>query len=172
MSRLPRIAEVFAVSSILSFGGTNAIVPHLRREVVSDYAWVSDDGFAEAYALAQVTPGPSTTIVTLLGYQAGGVFGAVIATVAMILPSCALAFLFAWLWQVTGAASWHKILERGLEPVGIGLIASAGLVLSHAVDHDAIAWIVTAAACAALTFTNMNPLVVVALGGLIGLINP
>ncbi len=172
MSRSPHIAQVFAVSSLLSFGGTNAVVPYLRREVVVDNAWVTDTGFAEAYALAQVTPGPSTTIVTLLGYQAGGTTGALVATVAMILPSCALAFACARLWQRTGAAAWHKVLERGLEPVGVGLIGSAGIVLARAVDHGASAWLITVAACAALATTEVHPLLIITMGGLAGLVGP
>ena len=170
MRRLASIAETFGVASLLSFGGTNAVVPHLRREMVAEHAWMTDDRFAEAYAVAQIMPGPSTTIVTLLGYQAGGVTAAAVATIAMILPSCVLAYACSCLWQRSGTAPWHKVLEKGLEPVAIGLIGAAGLVLAHAVDRNTSTSLITVAACVALTTTETSPLLAIALGGVAGLI--
>lgn len=170
LSRLLDIAEIFAASSLMSFGGTNAVIPHLRNEVVTINAWLDDRRFAEAYALAQVTPGPTTTVVTLLGFQAGGIAGAAIATMAMILPSSTIALLAASVWQTSTDAIWHRVLERGLGPVGVGLIGSAGIVVAQSVDKSATAWLVTASSCAALTLTKANPLVVIAFGGLAGLL--
>lgn len=170
VSRLLRMAEVFAASSLMSFGGTNAVVPHLRSEVVTADAWLDDRSFTEAYALAQVTPGPTTTVVTLLGFQSGGLAGAVVATLAMILPSSTVALVCARLWRTSAGATWHKVLEQGLGPVGVGLIGSAGVVVAQSADKGVTAWLVTASSCAALTLTDAHPLAVIALGGLAGLI--
>ena len=170
MKRLLEIAELFGVASLLSFGGTNAVVPHLRDEVVATRHWIGDTNFAECYAVAQVTPGPSVLLVTLLGFQAGGVAGALVATLAMTVPACLLAYAVARVWEGTGDALWHRVLEKGLGPVGVGLVAAAGLVLARAVNHDGLGWLITAAACALLALTRVNPLLVIALGGAAGLI--
>ena len=170
MSRLWTIAGVFGFTSVLSFGGTNAVLPHLRTETVHVRGWMSDRDFVETFAIAQVTPGPSTTVATLLGYQVDGAAGAVVATLAMIVPSCVLVFLIARIWQGSGDALWHRVLEKGLGPVGLGLIAAAGLVLSRAIDHDALGWVITAASCLLLATTRINPLLVIGLGGLAGLL--
>ena len=170
MRRLLEIAELFGVASILSIGGTNAVVPHLRSKVVTAQGWVSDTEFAESYAVAQVTPGPSILLVTLLGYQAEGFLGAAVATLAMTAPACVLAFGLARIWQRSGDALWHKVLEKGLGPVGVGLVSAAGVLLARAVDHDVLGWLITSVACTLLALTEVNPLLVIAIGGTIGLI--
>ena len=170
MRRLLEIAELFGIASVLSFGGTNAVVPHLRSEVVSSHRWMSDPNFADCYAVAQVTPGPSILLVTLLGYQVGGASGAVIATLSMVVPACVIAFVFARVWQGAGDALWHRVLEKGMSPVGVGLVSAAGVVLARAVDHDGLGWLITSIACALLSLTKLNPLLVIAVGGAAALI--
>ena len=170
MNRLWTIAGVFGFTSVLSFGGTNAVLPHLRTETVRVHGWMSDRDFVECFAIAQVTPGPSTTVATLLGYQVDGVVGAAVATFAMIVPSCGLVFGVVRVWQGTDDAPWHKVLEKGLSPVGLGLIAAAGLVLSRSINHDWLGWVITVGAGALLATTRVNPLIVIGLGGLAGLL--
>ena len=168
--RLPQIAGVFGMASLLSFGGANAIVPQLQLESVDRYAWLSDRQFADCFAIAQVTPGPSTLLVTLLGYRAGGVSGALVATLAMCIPSAIIVYIFTRFWLTSGKAKWHVALEHGMAPVGIGLVAAAGVIVARAVDHGPVGWGLTFAAAGALAATNVNPLFVVAAGGAAGLL--
>ena len=168
--RLPRIAGVFAMASLLSFGGANAIVPQLQLESVDRYAWLSDRQFADCFAIAQVTPGPSTLLVTLLGYRAGGFAGALVATLAMCLPSAIIVWIFTRIWLKSGTAKWHGALEHGMAPIGVGLVAAAGIIVARAVDHGPVGWGLTLTAAAALVATKVNPLVVVAAGGAAGLL--
>ncbi len=168
--RLGAIASVFGLASILSFGGANTIVPQLQLATVDQHHWLSDAQFADCFAIGQVTPGPSTMLVTLLGYQAGGLGGAAVATLAMAIPSCILAWAVTRLWLQTGHARWHVALEHGLAPIGVGLIAAAGFIVARVVDHGAFGWGVTIAAAALLVATKLNPLLVIAGGGLAGLL--
>lgn len=168
--RLGAIASVFGSASILSFGGANTILPQLQLATVDEHHWVTNAQFADCFAIGQVTPGPSTMLVTLLGYQAAGLAGAIVATLAMAAPSCVLAWLVTRLWLRTGQARWHVALEHGLAPVGVGLVAAAGFIVARVVDHGVMGWGVTIAALALLAATRINPLLVIAGGGLAGLI--
>lgn len=167
--RLGQIAAVFSVSSLLSIGGANTIVPHLQAQTVQDHAWLSDRQFVDCFAIAQVTPGPNTLLATLLGYRAAGVSGAIVATLAMTLPAVLLAWIVSVFWMRTGKARWHAALEHGLAPLGVGLVAAAAVIVARAVDHSAGAWALTLAALAVLVATRVNPLIVVLAGGLAGL---
>ena len=168
--RLPEIASVFAMSSILSFGGANAVVPHLQEQTVATHHWISDLQFIDCFAISQVTPGPNTLFATLLGFKAAGVAGAVLATVAITLPSAILMYAVTVLWSRTGKARWHTALEHGLAPLGVGLVASAAVVVARGIDHGVASWMVTLAALAALVATKVNPLLVVVAGGIAGLL--
>ena len=169
-ARLGDIASVFGLASILSFGGANTIVPQLQLSTVDTHHWLTAAQFADCFAIGQVTPGPNTMLVTLLGYQAAGLVGALVATLAMAVPSCLLAFVVTRLWLRSGHARWHVALEHGLAPIGVGLVAAAGLIVARTVDHGVLGWGVTIAAAALLAATRLNPLVVIAAGGVAGLL--
>ncbi|WP_158742302.1 chromate transporter [Acidisphaera sp. L21] len=169
-NRLLQICMVFGSASLLSFGGGSAIVPELQLQTVHDYGWLTSRQFADSFAITQVTPGPSTLLVTLLGYRADGLAGALLATVAMIVPASVLVGVVTMLWLRTGHARWHVALERGIAPIAVGLVVASGIIIARTVDHGVSAWAVTLAAGLVLGVTKLNPLAVVCAGGVIGLL--
>ena len=74
------------------------------------------------------------------------------------------------LWLHSGNARWHVALEHGLAPIGVGLVAAAGLIVARTVDHGMLGWGVTIVAGAVLAATRLNPLLVIAAGGVTGLL--
>jgi chromate transporter len=164
-----QICAVFGAASLLSVGGGNAIVPQLQRETVLDQHWLTAAQFADSFAIAQVAPGPSSLLVTLLGYHAAGLSGALLATAAMVLPAAILAWIVTRLWLRTGHARWHEALEHGIAPIAVGLVTAGGVVIANSVDHTASHWALSAIAAAVLSATKINPLYVVLAGGAAGL---
>ena len=163
-----QICLVFATASLLSFGGGNAIIPQIQQQVVHNYGWLTVAQFADAFAIAQVAPGPSTLLVSAVGYQAAGLYGAVLATVAMILPAAVLMFAVAKVWLRIGQSPWRQAIEVGLTPITIGLILSSAMVIAWSIEHSAIQWALTAGATVLLCATRLTPLVVMAACGLCG----
>ena len=170
MSRLLEVCAVFGTASLLSVGGGNAIVPELQRQVVDRFAWLTARQFVDCFAISQVAPGPSTLLVTLLGYKADGLAGALMATVAMVAPAGLLVWLVARLWLKTRVSHWHIALQRGLAPIGVGLVAASGVVIALGIDKGIGGLAVTAAAAAVLLRTKLNPLAVVCAGGIVGVL--
>ncbi len=74
----------------LVFGGGHVVLPLLQAEVVPQ-GWVTSAEFIAGYAAAQAIPGPLFTFSAYLGAVRGswpnGVMGAVVALVAIFLPS-------------------------------------------------------------------------------------
>ncbi len=164
-----QICATFGAASLLSVGGGNAIVPHLQREAVLGRHSLTAAQFADSFAIAQVAPGPSTLLVTLLGYRAAGLPGALLATVAMLLPAAILVWAVTRLWLRSGHARWHTALEHGIAPVAVGLVAASGITVAASADHSAPQWALSAAAAAVLSATKVNPIYVVLGGGAAGL---
>ena len=52
----------------------------------------------------------------------------------MILPAAVIVGLVAHYWLRSGKARWRVALERGMAPIGIGLVAGSGLVVARSVD--------------------------------------
>ena len=71
----------------LSYGGGFVIVPLMQRDAVETYEWMTGAEFLNAVALGQVTPGPVTHTIAVVGYAAAGVGGALLATAVAFAPS-------------------------------------------------------------------------------------
>jgi chromate transporter len=163
-----QIAVVFGSASLLSFGGGNAVIPQIQLETVHTYHWLTSGQFADAFAIAQAAPGPSTLLVSAIGYQAAGIWGAVLATAAMILPACLLMFFAARLWFRTKPSRWRSAVENGLAPIAIGLVLSSAIVIARSTENTLVQVAMTAGATVVLCATRLNPLWIMGACGLIG----
>lgn len=169
---LRALAAVFLRLSLLAFGGANAVIPEMQRQVVDVHHWMTAREFAAMYALAQAAPGPNLMVVSLVGWRVGGFWGAMVSTAAIAAPSSVLTLLASGVWYRFREARWRRALQAGLQPVTAGLVlASAALLIrSTAVDWPMAA--VTAAAAALFLFTRLHPLLILgaaALAGVLGL---
>jgi chromate transporter len=168
VSRLPEIIANFALLSLLAFGGANAVMPEMHRLAVDRHGWMSDGEFADLFALAQAAPGPNAMIVTLIGLRAAGLAGALAATLAMCLPSCALTFTVAQLVDRFRDSPWRAVLQDGLAPVTVGLVLGSGLVLTRAADQTVVAYALTAVAVIWVLTTRLSPLWILAGAAVLG----
>lgn len=120
------------------FGGGYAMLSLIQNEVVVQHAWMTNAEFADIVALSQITPGPIAinsvtyvgyTVGLQLGHTAGGVLGAIIATLAVCLPALTLMILVARFFMRLKNNRWVEGAMRGMRPVVIGMIAAAALLL-------------------------------------------
>ena len=86
-SRLFQIAWLFFKTGLLSFGGAYASLVFVQRGAVAQYHWLSDGQLLDGVALSVATPGPFMLFTTFVGYIAGGIPGAAVATFFVFLPS-------------------------------------------------------------------------------------
>lgn len=163
-----QLCLLFGGASLMSIGGGNSVVPEIELQAVDTYHWLTRGQFADLFALAQAAPGPSILIVTLVGYTAAGVPGAILATVAMVLPAAVLVLLFARFWGRAKRSQWGSAFEHGLAPIAVGLIAASGIIVARGADHSLAQYTLTALATVVFCTTKVNPILIVALAGLVG----
>lgn len=168
-SVLSQMAARFALLSLLSFGGVNVVLPDAHRFVVDTQHWLTDQQFADFFAIAQAAPGPNFLMFALIGWQVAGVVGAITATLAIIVPAGTLAFIVGGLWHRFRNAPWRRAVQTGLAPITIGLVFSSGFVLSSAADHDWGTFAITAVTAVVALGSGLNPLWLFALAGLLGI---
>jgi chromate transporter len=132
---LATLATHFLGLSVLAFGGANAVIPEIHRDAVEVSHWMTDQQFADLFAISQASPGPNILIVTLVGFQVAGVAGALVATAAMCGPPCVFVYFAGRVWHRFRHARWRIVVQAGLVPVSIGLIAAAAMVLARRRSH-------------------------------------
>jgi len=148
----------FVLLSLVAIGGANAVVPEMHRIAVEVEHWMTDRQFAELFALSNAAPGPNVLMVCLIGFQAAGFAGAVVATIAMCGPSSLLTYFVVRRWEKHGNARMKKIIQRGLAPITIGLIAASAFLLTRAAIHDGLGVALGAATFALMVWTKYSPL--------------
>ncbi|HEY7386744.1 MAG TPA: chromate transporter [Beijerinckiaceae bacterium] len=150
-NRLVALFAVFAPLSLLSFGGGQAIVADIQHQTVDVYGFLSNQEFADLFAISRAAPGPSTLIAALIGYHVAGFAGAIAGCLAIYVPSSALVYGAANWWQRRGASPLKRAVERGLAPIAVGLIFAGALSVLRA-SHAGILELLTAAVTALILF--------------------
>jgi chromate transporter len=171
-----QLVILFGSLSLMSIGGGNAVLPEMHLRSVNQDRWVTNSQFADLFSISQTAPGPSILIVGMIGYAAGlpvggvlgGILGGVVATVAMVLPAASLVYAITLFWQRAEQSKWRIAVEKGFAPLTVGLILASSLVMSRAADHDWRAYLLTAVCTLIFVRTTINPLIIVAIAGVIG----
>ena len=121
---------IFFKIGLFSIGGGYAMLPLINSELVA-HGLMTHAEVADIVAISQITPGPfAINAATFAGVRVSGVFGGVVATVAVVLPSLIIATLLARYFFKFEDNVIVKRAMWGLRPVVTGLIASAAAVMA------------------------------------------
>lgn len=157
----------------LVYGGGLVIVPLMEAEVVRQQ-WLAPGEFLVAVAIGQLSPGPVTLTAAVIGYKVAGVLGAIVATVAIFLPSFAFIMLVApWLLKLR-ETRWLQGFLQGITPAVLGAIAATTIPLArHALIQPTVSLSIAsvgigAIALVALLHYKTPPWLLVPGGALLG----
>ena len=164
------LAMTFGVMSLFAVGGANSAIPEMHRVAVDVHHWLTDKQFADVFAIAQLSPGPNVLIVTLIGYAVAGISGALVATLAMCVPTAVPAFYVSRFLRQRSHSRWPAIIQAALVPLSIGLMGASGLILALTSDRTWAAALVTAGAAILASTTRLNPLWLLLAGGVLGFV--
>ena len=162
------LALTFATMSLFAVGGANSAIPEMHRVAVDVNHWLTDKQFTDVYAIAQLSPGPNVLIVTLIGYSVAGLLGALVATIAMCVPTAVLALFVSRFLNRASEARWPGIVQAALVPLSIGLMGASGYILARTSDQTVVAALVTIGAAVLASVTKLNPLWMLVVGGCLG----
>lgn len=122
----------FFTIGLFTFGGGYAMLPLIQQRVL-EKGWLEESQIIDFIAVSESTPGPfAINIATYVGTETGGVFGAVCATLGVVMPSFIVILIVARCYEKFKASRLVAGAMTGLRPVVIGLIGSA--VLSMALE--------------------------------------
>jgi chromate transporter len=162
------LIAVFVPFSLVSIGGGPSIFAGIQHQAVEVQHWVSAREFVDLFAISRAAPGPGSMLVTLLGWKVAGWTGAVIATLALFVPSSLLCYGAVKMWSRYRGRHWHTALENGLAPIGAGLILAGVFSIFRVAGAGVLSWIVAGLAAAILAWRpKINPLILLAGGAVV-----
>ena len=155
---------------ILTFGGGYAMLPILRREVVENHAWCTDEELANYYAVGQCTPGViAVNTATFIGYKLAGAFGGILATFSVVLPSFIIILIIAAVLQNFADYPVVKNAFAGIRVAVVALVLNAVLKLlkTAVVDRPTLLIFIAVLLCAVIF--SVSPVILVLAAGLLGI---
>ena len=160
------VAEAFYRSGALVFGGGHVVLPLLSDAVVTP-GWVGEDRFLAGYGAVQAVPGPLFSFAGFLGASLrvgpSGVPGAILAVVAIFLPS----FLLVWgtlpSWDRLRRSATFAAALRGTNAAVVGILLAALITpVASSALHGPLEVALAAVGLAALWTGRVPPIAVVA----------
>ena len=164
---------VYLKIGMFGFGGGYAMLSLIQHEIVDIHHWLTPQQFTDVVAISQMTPGPiGINSATYVGYAVTqSVWGAVLATVAVCLPSFILVLLISYFFAKCKDNKYIKAAMSGLLPMSVALIASAALLMMNRenfMDYKSIG--IFAAAFLVTWKWNLRPILLICLAGVVGLL--
>ncbi|MBR7184202.1 MAG: chromate transporter [Clostridia bacterium] len=112
-----------------SFGGAYGAIP-LIREVVLSYGWLPEEMLAYMIAVSESSPGPiMVNMATYIGSSQAGLPGAILATLAVVLPAFLIILLIVSLSRRLLKTPYVQAVLGGLKPCVIGIVLATGIDL-------------------------------------------
>ena len=160
-----RILSLFAAFfkiGAFTFGGGYAMIPLVQKEVVDRRRWITDGDILDIVAIAESTPGPiAINAATFVGYKVAGFFGALAATLGVTLPSFAIIAVIASVLREFEGLEAVRYAFHGVRAGVLALILKALATMYRQCPKHLFSYIVAGASFAAVTFLNVNVLLVI-----------
>lgn len=167
---LTTLGVIFVKAGALLFGGGAVLLAVLHSELVVERAWITQTQLLDAIAIGQTTPGPILNTATFIGYLLGGGPGAVVATVAVLLPSFVLMAAADPALRLIRRSPATRAALDGITIGAIGLIAAVTLDLARDAIVDALTGLLALGAIVVLLRRPQASLMLVAAGAGVGII--
>lgn len=164
-----QVAGVFLLLGAQGFGGLGAVLALLTRDLVTRRAWLREADITEALTYTKLLPGSTVVqVVAFLGWKLRGLPGTLAASVAFLLPAFLLMLGLAAGYGYLAPLAGVPAAVTGLTAAVAGLLVVTTATLGKKSVSGAGGLLIALAAFAASVWYEVNPALLVALAGLIG----
>ena len=161
----------FAKVGVMTFGGGYAMLPILQREVVENKKWAKEEELMDYFAIGQCTPGViAVNTATFIGHKLKGVFGAIVATLGVVLPSFLIITALAGVIEAFSHLVWVRNAFGGIRVCVCVLICNAVVKLFKKAVIDKVTLAIFLIVALGSYFTPLSPVVFVLLAGAAGIL--
>ena len=173
---------MFLKLGAFTFGGGAAMMPFLEDEVVKTRGWLTSQEFVDFVAVSESTPGPfAVNIATYVGTEMAGFFGAVAATLGLVLPSFVIILLIAKFYEKFKESKAIKGAMKGLTPVSIGMVTAAvfsigsvvffpvGFSFGTMITYSFVTSLIICSITVVLAFKKLHPIYIVLISAAMGI---
>lgn len=156
---------LFAKIGLFTVGGGAVMLPLIQNAVVEDKKWLTEDEFADMFAITNSAPGAFTINAAIyIGYTERGLAGATAATLGMVTPSVVIILILAYLILLGKNVEVLQQFFAGVRPIVAALLLDAGLKLRKGLLKSRFDLILLAFGLAMLLLARVNTVFVILTG--------
>lgn len=172
MKRVPltRLGWFFLKVGAVLYGGGYVLFAFVEQGLVRDHHWLTQQQVLDAIAIGQFTPGPLLSTATFIGYLLGGGWGAVVATIAIFLPSFLYVAALGPILPRLRRSAWMAAFLDSVNVCAVALMAGVTVRLAGNALQGWPMWVIAIAALTVSWKWKVNPAWVVLGGGLAGML--
>ncbi len=160
----------FAKVGVMMFGGGLAMLPILRRCVVEERGWITDQEMTDCYAIGQCTPGIiAVNTATFVGFKQRGVIGGILATLGIVFPSLVIITVIAAFLRNFAELPLVQNAFAGIRACVCVLIINTIIKLWKSTIVSPVAAVIFGAVFVLSTFTSVSAVILVLAAGAVGL---
>ena len=163
-----KLGLFFLKIGAILYGSGYVLIAFLEGGLVHDLGWLTEAELLDAIAIGQFTPGPVLTTATFVGYVIAGIPGAVVATIAIFLPSFAFVAVLNPVIPRLRRSPWTAAFLDAVNVSAVALMLVVVLQLGAGALVDGSAWMIFIASAAAALLLRVNAAYVVLGGALAG----
>jgi len=153
---------------VTGYGGP-AIIGHMKQLFVTRRRWVSEEDFLTGLSLSQMLPGATgVNLMTFLGYQLRGAWGAFLAPLGFIFPALVLMTLLSAIYFTYGQVPLAQAMFIGLGAVVVGLLVNATVTLGRSAIRDRWGIVIAVLGFVLVFWLHISILFVVAISAVLG----
>lgn len=160
---------IFLKIGAFTFGGGYAMIPLIQREVVERRHYIDEDEMVDIIAIAESTPGPvAINSATFVGYKNGGVAGAAVCTLGIVVPSFVIILIISYFYKQFAALEYVGYAFFGIRAGVLALLLKALYSVFKKQKKTPVAYFIMAGAFVAAAVLKLNVLLVIAASAAVG----
>lgn len=170
ISKCKKLFMTFLKIGAFTFGGGYAMIPLIRREIVEEQKWLSEEDILDIIAISESTPGPiAINSATFVGYEVAGVLGSTLATLGVVLPAFLIILVISFFLRAFESLNVVKYAFKGISIGVLALIINAFYSMAKQCPRNILAYIIAILAFIMVAILGVNVISVLILCAVIGL---
>ena len=171
MKNLLNMFWAFFKIGSFTFGGGYAMIPLIEAEVVGKKNWLSKEDFLDIVVISQTFPGALAVNCSIfIGYRIGGLVGAIIGLLGVVLPSFFIILCIAVFFMKFRQYYYVNLIFKGISAAVPVLVLIAVVSLSKSLKKSIANLIIILVSIVSILFFKVNPVIVILLSGLYGVV--
>lgn len=152
-----RLMLTFLKIGAFTFGGGYAMIALVEKDVVEKKKWLTEKEMIDLLAIAESTPGViALNTATYVGQKVAGFFGALAASICVMIPSIVIIVLISGIIQQFGDNRYVRWAFLGIRAAVAALIFNAVLKMFKQVEKNVFSYILMAIALVLASLSVFN----------------